>query len=205
LDFYNAAVPSAFDYWTNDARELVTRASVTATDAGRLVSPADLAAGLLTYGQGNVARWRNTVSIDTNGILIALDTAAAAGPPRPSVRFDQATRQVLAAAVCDAGRAGANHVGTEHLLAALLTHGPTGVVELFAEQGITAQDVARYVGLMRGDLGVERLPGKPAWRSRRAWRRLGGPAPRQISWHRLGFAIGAVVALLTLFVVLSMR
>src|SRR5262249_26465945 len=66
--------------------------------------------------------------------------------------------RVLAAATVIAREAGTAHVGTEHLLAALIRHGHPEVVTLLAERGGTAEAADALLTGLAGGPGVEAPP-----------------------------------------------
>jgi ATP-dependent Clp protease ATP-binding subunit ClpA len=196
-------VTARFAHWTDHAQAVAVSASVMPTSAGRLVSPTDLAIGLLRYEHGNVAQWWRGCGFDLDRAIAALHISPAIGPPRRDVRFDDETRRVLDAAIRAAASAGANQVGTEHILAALVNHGPSGVVEAFAAQGVTPQSVLAYLARTGGGPGVERLPVRPGRQARRAWRHFQGSGTPRRS-RQIWLPITAVIALVAVFVVISM-
>ncbi|MEU4476751.1 Clp protease N-terminal domain-containing protein [Micromonospora sp. NPDC023966] len=193
-----------FDHWTDHIGAVVTSAFGSAKETGQLVGPFDLTVALLMYDHGNVARWRREYGFDASRAIAALGITPGNGTWSSEVRFDNHARRVLAAAIRLAARGGAGHVGTEHLLAALLAHGPTAVISAFEEQGVTAETVARYVTNLNGVAGAERLMAAPGWGARRAWRRLGRSTTPGNSWRGALFAASTVVALAVIFVGWSM-
>ncbi|WP_091307582.1 Clp protease N-terminal domain-containing protein [Micromonospora chersina] len=193
-----------FDHWTDHVGAVFTSALGSATLTGQPVSPFDLAVALLGYEHGNVALWRREQGFDAERAIATLRITAGDSTPSSEVRFGKDTKQVLAAAIRLAAGGGAEHVGTEHLLVALLAHGPTAVVSAFEEQGVTAGAMARYVAGLHGAAGAERLMVAPGWRARRAWKRLERHSSPRKSWRPALFAASVVVALAVMFVGSSM-
>ncbi|MFI5912417.1 hypothetical protein [Dactylosporangium sp. NPDC051541] len=107
-------------------------------------TPRDLAQALATHRGGNTAG------------LWTTPPPATPTPPAP-VQFDADTEAVLARAAA----LHADHVGTEHLLAALVHSTHPDVVTWLAEQGATAEAVDQLLANLNGGLGVESLPGEP--------------------------------------------
>ncbi|MFG2045070.1 hypothetical protein [Dactylosporangium sp. NPDC048998] len=96
--------------------------------------------------------------------------ASVSGAP-PDLRFDRDTRVMLEQARLVALRERAEHIGTEHLLAALVRTGPPDVVTWLADRGATAEAVDALLARLRGGPGVERLPAELSRADRWNWRR----------------------------------
>ncbi|WP_433219409.1 Clp protease N-terminal domain-containing protein [Dactylosporangium sp. CS-047395] len=123
------------------------------------VTPQDLAAALHSLRAGNTA---------------ALWTDPHPGPPPASAQspadFDQPLKQVLEQAGRIAMTANAEHIGTEHLLAALLRTDPSSpVVDWLASRGVTSEAVDALLTRLAGGLGSESLAEKPSFMERRKW------------------------------------
>lgn len=145
---------------TTDARSVMVGTRHHAAAAKRdQMTPRDLAAALVVP-TGNTAQ---------------LWDAPAAEPPSPArgpdLRFDGAARAVLERSAQVAAEQRAEHVGTEHVLAALVRTGPPDVVTWLAERGGTGETVDALLARLDGGLGVERLPDGPAPADQRAWDR----------------------------------
>lgn len=197
-----------FAHWTDHALAVCASASIVPTSAGRQVDATDLAVGLLRYEHGNVAQWWRGRGFDADRAIVAMHISPAVGPPRQDVLFDDETRRVLEAAIRIASIGGADHVGTEHILAGLVSKGPRGVVEAFAEQDVTPRSVEAYLASTGGGPGVERLRVRPDRRARRAWRRIRDSGRPQRSGRprramRIWLPITVTVALVVAFVVIS--
>ncbi|MFD0581008.1 Clp protease N-terminal domain-containing protein [Dactylosporangium darangshiense] len=82
-------------------------------------------------------------------------------PGDQHVPFDDASRALLEEAAALAQREGAEHVGTEHLLAALVRTGPQDIVARLAERGATAESVDDLLAGLHGGIGIERPAAKP--------------------------------------------
>ncbi|GAA3287828.1 hypothetical protein Dvina_15355 [Dactylosporangium vinaceum] len=133
------------DRLTTEARAAVTRA------AGP--TPQALAEALATYRTGNTATIWTT----------PLPAAPAHPPSAPELDAD-------ASAVLDRARAlNPDHVGTEHLLAALVRSDHPDVVAWLAAQGATADAVDRLLADLDGGLGVESPPAKGSFSLSPAW------------------------------------
>ncbi|MEV6926941.1 Clp protease N-terminal domain-containing protein [Dactylosporangium sp. NPDC051485] len=155
---------------TVDARAVVREGAALGRAAGRAnVTPVDLATALALYDGGNVVRvWTVPPVPPPEPAAPIKDVASLAGP----------TERVLAAAAVIAREVGSAHVGTEHLLVALLRHGHPEVVTLLAERGGTAEAADALLAELAGDPGVERppapVPGLPPVARRSALRPVSG-------------------------------
>ncbi len=122
------------------------------------LTPRDLAAALVVP-LGNVA---------------ALWPDAPAAPVRATrakwVRFGDDLKQVLEESLAVAQRHRAGHIGTEHLLAALVHTGPADVAAWLAERGATAEAVDALLARLDGGPGVEQPP-EPTPAVEREWPR----------------------------------
>lgn len=117
-------------------------------------SPADLAAALVSRDTGNATLlWTQ-------------------GPPPPAttddspVRLGESTKAILAEAHAIAGHEGAGHIGTEHLVAALVRTGPPDAVAFLAERGATPEAVDALLATLAGGIGAERQVASSAGRRR---------------------------------------
>jgi ATP-dependent Clp protease ATP-binding subunit ClpA len=82
-------------------------------------------------------------------------------PEGQDVPFDDASRALLEETAALAQREGAEHIGTEHLLAALVRTGPQDIVARLAERGATAESVGDLLAGLHGGIGIERPAQKP--------------------------------------------
>jgi hypothetical protein len=138
---------TVYERFTIEALDTTPVAVSFALAAGRHeTSPADLAAALVSRGAGNATLlWTP-------------------GPPPPAVtddspvRIGEATKAILAEAHAIARYEGADHVGTEHLAAALVRTGPPDAVALLAERGATAKTVDALLATLGGGIGAEHRP-----------------------------------------------
>jgi hypothetical protein len=215
MDGYSTRVASSFDHFTDHAVSVATGAAVVGSDWRRkLVTAVDFTVGLLRYPDGNVARWRAESGFDADRAVMSL--TAVPVDPQPvaegQVRFDDDSRRILTAAITHALRSGADHVGTEHFLAATVGFGPPAVIAAFREQGVTADQVMAYVAAMNNDPGVERLAFPPDRDAVRGWRQarsrldpsnLTVPRTRVRAARRRWFVVGAMVAVILVLVGLT--
>lgn len=166
---------------TTDARAVIGRIPSHALAADRCeMTLWDLAAAL-TAASGNTAGLWHAATAEAPP---AAEPPAGTVPPPsvigpvPSLRFDREARVVLEQALLIALHERAEHIGTEHLLAALLRTGPPEVVTWLAARGVAAETVDALLARLHGGPGVERLPAKLSrtdrWRWRRATARLHG-------------------------------
>jgi ATP-dependent Clp protease ATP-binding subunit ClpA len=91
----------------------------------------------------------------------------------PGLRFDREVRATLEQALLVALQERAQHIGTEHLLAALVRTGPTDVVAWLAARNVTAEAVDALLAGLRGGPGVEQLQAKLSRADRWNCRRRG--------------------------------
>ncbi|WP_433060706.1 Clp protease N-terminal domain-containing protein [Dactylosporangium sp. CS-033363] len=149
-----------FSRITTEARAAIALLPTFAHAAKRTsVTPQDLAAALHSQRAGNTA---------------ALWTDPHPGPPPSSSLtpsdFDQPLKQVLEQAGRIAMTANAEHIGTEHLLAALLRTDPSSpVVAWLSERGATSEAMDALLTRLAGGLGSESLAEKPSFMERRKW------------------------------------
>ncbi|MEV4508167.1 hypothetical protein AB0K00_04325 [Dactylosporangium sp. NPDC049525] len=145
---------------TTDARSVIlgTRHQAAAAKRGQMTA-SDLAAALAVPTGNTAALW----------------TAPTAEPPSPGsaphLRFDRTVRTVLDQAARVALAQRAEHIGTEHVLAALVRTGPPDVVAWLAERGADAGAVDDLLTRLGADPGVERLPAEPSPEEQRSWER----------------------------------
>lgn len=144
-----------FERLTAEARQVVALAPHCAVAAGRSeMTAADLAGALAARPVGNTAGiWASPPP----------GAAAAQGKPSPELphRFDEVARAVLTQAAQVAVAEAAGHIGTEHLLAALVRGGPPDVVATLAARGATDEAVAALLARLAGGPGTEGPPEEP--------------------------------------------
>ncbi|MET7398984.1 hypothetical protein ABZS66_36450 [Dactylosporangium sp. NPDC005572] len=149
---------------TQEARDVfVLMVMVTEQDGRRETTPLDLAVALLQCPGGNIA------AIRRGGIQEAFEK----GPT--DVRFARETRELLEAAYRIALLGREPNLGTHHLAAAVVRHGPPEAVERLGEAGVTAEAVDRLLAELAGGMGAERLVAPLTRRERRAWNRSAQP------------------------------
>lgn len=174
-----------FEHVTTDARAVIVRVQHLAIAVGRRhMTLWDLAAALSTPSGNSAALWHNPATETSPAVqpMGAGSGTAGTGPPvrvstsGPSLRFDPETRAMLEEALRVALRERAGHIGTEHLLAAMVRTAPPDVVDWLAARGATAEAVDALLTQLRGGPGVERLPAGLARAHRRIWRRATGRA-----------------------------
>ncbi|WP_432993017.1 hypothetical protein [Dactylosporangium sp. CA-233914] len=148
-----------FSHFTAEALQALQLLPGLAEAAGHpRVSPADLAAALATHRSGNTA---------------ALWSGDPPPPPKPatgSVPLDKATKAVLERSFRIAAAERAEHIGTEHLLAALVRTAPADTVAWLAERGATAEAVDARLAELAGGPGAEQVATPPSARERRRWK-----------------------------------
>jgi hypothetical protein len=170
-----------FERMTIDARSVIARIPRTAADRRRMTLR-DLAAALSVPTGNTAGLWHApatepSVADSGNVDVVTADvvTSAAAVPTSatggPSLRFDGEGRRVLEEALVIALQEWAYHIGTEHLLAAMVRTGPPDVVATLAARGATVEAVDALLVRLHGGLGVERVPAAPSRAGRRTWRR----------------------------------
>jgi hypothetical protein len=116
----------------------------------------------------------------------------------PGLRFDREARAALKQALLVALQERAQHIGTEHLLAALVRTGPPDVVAWLAARNATAEAVDAVLARLRGGPGVERLPAKPSRADRWNWR----PATAWVHGRqRIPHPLATVAVVLTVMMV----
>jgi hypothetical protein len=115
-----------FSRFTPRARKVVVASQAGARAAGNLeILPAHLALGLLTQPEGLAVRMMTDQGVAPETLrrrVAATLPAAAETPPPELIPFDAAAKKVLELTFRQALRLGHNHVGTEHILLALLDH-----------------------------------------------------------------------------------
>jgi hypothetical protein len=122
--------------------------------------------------------------------------ASVSGPPPPDLTFDPATRALLKEAFLVARHERAEHIGTEHLLAALVRTGPPDVVARLAARGATVEAVDALLARLGGRPGLEHPPALSR-ADRQDWRRA--TARRLVD--RQTTRVAATVVVLTAVVV----
>ncbi|MEW1700189.1 Clp protease N-terminal domain-containing protein [Streptomyces sp. NPDC093249] len=116
---------AGFGRFTPRARNVVMASQNEATAAGNdEILPAHLALGLLAEPEGLAALWIGSRGVTPEQIRTAVTAilpAAVADAPS-LVPYDAAAKKVLELTFREALRLGHHHVGTEHILLALLEH-----------------------------------------------------------------------------------
>ncbi|MEU7870813.1 Clp protease N-terminal domain-containing protein [Dactylosporangium sp. NPDC049140] len=150
-----------FAHFTTDARAVLTQVPGFAHAASRpSMEPIDLAQALHAHRNGNAAEiWTSPWPA----------TDLPASPPQMS--FDKPTKVALEQSLHIALAAGAEHIGTEHLLAALVRTGPADVKEWLSERGATPEAVDALLTRLAGGLHQERPAETPTAKDRREWKR----------------------------------
>jgi hypothetical protein len=169
---------------TTDVRSALIDVPGRAVAAGRdRITVMDLAAAL-AVPRGNTAALWSTPS-------------APVDPSAATPRLDRQARTVLSTAGSIALARRAGHVGTEHVLAALVRTGPPDVVAWLADRGATAEAVEALLAELDGRLGAEQLAGEPTPDEQRRWRQLTGDGPTaKLSPAVTAVIVVAVVAVL---------
>ncbi|HEX5994835.1 MAG TPA: hypothetical protein VFY84_06805 [Jiangellales bacterium] len=195
---------------TTDVRAVIGRIPQLASAAdGHRLTVWHLAAALSVPSGNTAVLWRAPTAEPsaepdggdartTGSVTAATAPPASVGGAAPHPRFDPQARAVLEGALLVALQERADHIGTEHLLAALVRTGPADVVAWLAARNATAETVDALLSGLRGGLGVERLPAPMSRADRFIWWRAtarvhGGPW----RWRLLG----AVVVVLTVTLV----
>jgi ATP-dependent Clp protease ATP-binding subunit ClpA len=185
-----------FERMTTDARAVIARLPRLALAADRRqISLWDLAAALSAPSGNTAALWHAPAAEPPPAAepQPAADCRTAGAVPNasvsgaaPGLRFDREARAVLKQALLVALQERAQHIGTEHLLAALVRTGPPDVVAWLAARNATAETVDALLARLRGEPGVERLPAKLSradrwnWRRATAWVHGGQPIPHPL-------------------------
>jgi len=196
---------------TTDVRAVIARIPQLAPAADRRKLTVWHLAAALSVPSGNTAAlWRAPAEPSTkpNGgdtrptgsvaaATVPSDSVAGA-PPRP--RFDPPARAVLEQSLLVALQERAEHIGTEHLLAALVRTGPADVVGWLAARNATAETVDALLSGLRGGLGVERLPAALSRADRLIWRRATARAHGGQWRSRLLATVAVVVTVTVVFV-----
>ncbi|MEV8511942.1 Clp protease N-terminal domain-containing protein [Dactylosporangium sp. NPDC051484] len=146
-----------FERFTAETRQVLALVPHYAVAAGRPeMTPADLAAALAARPVGNTAGIWTSPQLPEPA-----EPAGAQGrrlPPKAPHRFDKAARAVLTRSLHVAVTEAAAHIGTEHLLAALVRNGPPDVVAGLGARGATAETVDALLARLAGALGTEGPP-----------------------------------------------
>ena len=196
-----------FERMTTDARAVIARIPRLALAADRRqMTLWDLAAALPAPSGNTATLWHApTAEPPPAAEPPAADSRTAGTVPPASVsgaaqglRFDREARAVLEQALLVALQERAEHIGTEHILAALLRTGPPDVVAWLAARSATAEAVDALLARLRGGPGVERLPAKPSRADRRNWRRA---TARVHGGHPIPHPVATVAVVLTVMVV----
>ncbi|WP_123827011.1 Clp protease N-terminal domain-containing protein [Micromonospora globispora] len=192
---------------TTDARAVIARIPRLALAADRReMTLWDLAAALPAPSGNTAAFWHAPTAEPPPAAEPPAADSRTAGtvPPAggsgaaPGLRFDREVRAVLEQALLVALQERVEHIGTEHLLAALLRTGPPDVVAWLAAHSATAEAVDALLARLRGGPGVERLPAKPSRADRRNWRRA---TARVRGGQRTPHPLATVAVVLTVMVV----
>ncbi|MGW9198662.1 Clp protease N-terminal domain-containing protein [Micromonospora chersina] len=198
-----------FERMTTDARAVIARIPRLALAADRReMTLRDLAAALPAPSGNTAALWHAPIAEPPPAAEPSAPECRTAGtvPPAsvsgaaPGLRFDREARKVLEQAVLVALQERAEHIGTEHLLAALLRSGPPDVVAWFAARGATAEAVDALLAQLHGGPGVERLSAEPSRTDRRRWRRA---TARVHGGQRIPHPLPTVAVVVTIMVVLA--
>jgi ATP-dependent Clp protease ATP-binding subunit ClpA len=201
-----------FKRMTTDARAVIARIPRLALAADRRhMTLWDLAAALSAPSGNTAALWPASAAEPPAAEPAAAEPPAAepaAGtvPPAsvsgaaPDLRFDREARAVLEQALRVALQERAEHIGTEHLLAALVRTGPPDVVAWLAARSATAEAVDALLARLRGGLGVERLPAKPSRTDPRIWRVMGRVHGGQRKPHPLATVAVVLTVMVVVFV-----
>ncbi|WP_330186333.1 Clp protease N-terminal domain-containing protein [Dactylosporangium sp. AC04546] len=149
-----------FERVTAEARQVLALVPRYAVAAGRSeITPADLAAALAARPIGNTAGvWTTPPSSEP-----AEPTNVPSGGTAPNKppRFNRAARAALERSLRVALDEAARHVGTEHLLAALVRGGPPDVAAGLGALGATADAVDALLARLAGKPGAEGPPEDP--------------------------------------------
>jgi hypothetical protein len=161
----------------------------------------DLAAALAVPSGNTAAIWPATApGTPASGSGIA----GTVSPPRvrgPYLRFDREVQAVLEQALGVALQQRAEHLGTEHLLAALVRTGPAEVVAWRGTRGATAEAVGALLARLNGGPGVEQLAAGLSRTDRRRWR--WATARVHGDWQAPGL-LATVAVVLAVIVVLAL-
>jgi hypothetical protein len=189
-----------FERMTTDARSVIADMPQHAWAADRReMTRWDLAAAL-AVSSGNTADLWPAKAAETpaqdSGIAHTVPPTSKRGP---YLRFDREVRAVLEQALAIALQQRAEHVGTEHLLAALVRTGPADVVAWLGTRGATAEAVDALLARLNGDAGVEQLAASPSRTDRRRWRRA--TARVHGGWQAPGLlaTVAVVLAVIVVF------
>jgi ATP-dependent Clp protease ATP-binding subunit ClpA len=131
----------------------------------------DLAAALAVPSGNTADIWPATAPETPASDSGIASTVPPASGPGPYLRFDREVRAVLEQALAVALQQRAEHLGTEHLLAALVRTGPADVVAWLGTRGATAEAVDALLAGLNGGPGVEHLAAELSRTDRRRWRR----------------------------------
>nr|BFE61260.1 hypothetical protein GCM10020063_057860 [Dactylosporangium thailandense] len=180
-----------FSRFTTDARAVIARLPSFATaDARTTISPMDLAQALHAHRAGNAA-------------AIWTDPWPAADlPPSPTeTPFDPATKAVLEQSLRVALESGAEHIGTEHLLAALVR--TSSAADWLAERGATREAVDELLTRLAGGTHLEKPAETPSAKDRREWKAAranltGGKQPGLSPAYTIAIAVVALAVVLAL-------
>ncbi|GAB3851759.1 hypothetical protein ACFPIJ_53460 [Dactylosporangium cerinum] len=182
-----------FERFTTDLRSVIVGAKQHAAAAAHgQVTLSDLAAAL-AVPRGNTADLWTVTSFPVSD---APDPAS--GPssePSSESDFDAGVREVLEESLRVALRQRAPHVGTEHLLAALVSSGAPDVAAWLDERGATASAADDLLARLAGGPGVEVLTAKPTPAEERRWQRATG-ARRSTSPFLTAIIVVVVIAVL---------
>jgi hypothetical protein len=186
----------AFERTTIDARAVIARLPRLALAALRhQMTLSDLAVALSEPSGNTAALWHAPAADSTTDGTV--ETEGIEGTPA-DLRFDVETRAMLEQAIAVALQERAEHIGTEHLLAAMVGTGPPDVVAWLAARGATAEAVDALLARLGGDPGVERPPGPSETDRRRTAARMPGERrlPRQLATIAVVLTVTVVVFVL---------
>jgi hypothetical protein len=165
-------VTSMFERFTDKARRVLVLAQehAKATDAMEITSVHMLLA-LTDTSTGTASRVLSEAGVDAGAILDEFPAKDGGGHP-DSFPFSKVVKKMLEVSLREALQLGHNHIGTEHMLLALLrAGGPVG--EWLVERGVTREVV------------LAAIPGEPVARRRVYPRRTGrvteAPTPHEMA------------------------
>jgi len=147
-----------FERFTEGAKQALTRAQEEAVAANLPYIGTEHLALALARDDGVAGRILRDLGVTYEGMKAqigsVLDSAEKPGPARiiPTSRV----KRVMEVALQEATSAGAEHVGTEHLLAALLVEAEGVAAQAFDELGATLPKVRRAIRAGLGDRAAQR-------------------------------------------------
>lgn len=129
---------SAFERFTDGARRVVVLAQEQAVAFNHdYIGTEHLLLGLLTEGEGIAAHVLTSHDVLLGAACHQVDEIIGRGPrpPRGHIPFTSATKSVLGASQRESLKLGQNHIGTEHLLLALLAERDSAAVRILRAVG----------------------------------------------------------------------